>query len=489
MSPGSEALLAFDVGSTSTRVAAIGLDGSFLRTAARPTPIERPRSGWEQLDPGRVWDLLVELCAELELGEVRIRAVGVSALLSTAFFDAGGVSLAPALLWSDARGREAVEGAGGLLAATTLRIARRPLTGELLGPRLGWLAEHEPAAARCLARVGSLKDALIARLTGALSTDATHASYTGLFDVAAGQWSEKLIEAWGVDPAVLPEVRPATASAGGLADGAAQILGLPEGIAVAVGGPDGTVGALGAGAAQPAVAVDTAGTTDVIVRLVDDPLADPGGATVLNAFALDGLWGIGGPTGVTGGAVDWISRLLGYASVAAAFTALGDEVEAIGPGAGGVCFRTELSGERFPGWSTVAAGAIVSLRPEHGPAHLLRAAREGAAFAVAEGLEVLTAAGAGVEEMIVAGGLARDERALQMRADVCGVPVLASSNPEVTTLGAAMLAGLAGSAFASPAEAVAALAPPLRRIEPDPDSVRRYREARQLWRDAAPLRS
>jgi xylulokinase len=470
-----EALLAIDVGSSSTRVAAIAPTGGVLRGLAAPTPIERPGPGCEEIDVERVWRIVRGLIGDLEVDALRVRAVGVSALLGTVFFDESGEPLRPALSWSDTRAREwAAEGSSALVH----RVSRRRATGELLGARLAWLRAAEPALAARVARVASIKDAIVARLGGRVVTDPTHASYTGLYDVVAREWSEELCAATGVEAELLPPVLGPGEPVGVLEPRWAEELGLRAEAVVAVGAPDGTAGVFGTGAVRAGQAVDIAGTTDVLMRLVDEPVADEAAATVLNDYPVPGLWALGGPTGMTGGAVEWVARLAGFEDLASALDELGDETERIGPGAGGVRFRTELSGARFPTWDAGASGEIVGLRPDHGPAHLLRAAREGAAFTVAEGLDAVGDLGAPVERLTVAGGLARDPSALQLRADVCGVPVDACSDPQVTTLGTAMLAGLASGTFESPEAAAGSLAPATVTYDPDPEAGAAYRDAR-----------
>jgi sugar (pentulose or hexulose) kinase len=155
-------------------------------------------------------------------------------------------------------------------------------------------------------------------------------------------------------------------------------------------------------------------------------------------------------------------------------------VEGIGAGADGVTFRTELTGSRFPRWDAGAAGEISGLRPAHGPAHLLRAAREGAAFTVAEGLDTLRDLAGPIDRLTVAGGLARDPAALQMRADICGVPVDGCLDPQVTTLGTAMLAGAAAGVYGSIEEAIGSLAPSVAEFLPRCAMNDEYRALRRL---------
>jgi sugar (pentulose or hexulose) kinase len=229
------------------------------------------------------------------------------------------------------------------------------------------------------------------------------------------------------------------------------------------------------------VTVDVAGTTDVLLHTTARPVADEARRSVLNAYLLAGLWTVGGPTGMTGGAVAWLSTLLGYESVERAYAELGDAAAALEPGAGGVTFRPALTGERFPTWSSGSTGAVSGLRPSHTAAHLLRAAEEGAAFTVRRGLEVLAELGVEAGAVRVSGGSSRRTEAMQLRADVWRRPVIGVSGHESTTMGAAIAAAACGGVHASVGEAVEAMVALDGAIEPRAGVADAYDEAYARW--------
>ncbi|MBS1678990.1 MAG: hypothetical protein JST08_16555 [Actinobacteria bacterium] len=478
-------VLAIDVGSSRTRVTLLDREGRALRHEAAPTPVECPAPGRSELRLDRLWGVLRAAVRALEPGESAVAAIGVTGLMSTAFLDSEGSAVGSAMLWNDDRAAP-FAAAGEDLARLTARTARRPPNGEMWGPRLAWLGLNEPRRRAAVARLGTVKDAVVAQLTGRVVTDPTSASYSGLFEVAAGSWSAAAAAAWEVGEELLPPVLAAAGLAGELAPAAATELGLAPGIPVCAGAPDGSVGALAAGGVGAGRTVDIAGTSDVINHLLDRPSSAEAGPTVLNAFVAPGLWGLGGPTGMTGGALDWTARLLGYRSVAAALAVLGPEIDRIGPGAGGVSFRPHLSGSRFPEWRSAAAGSIAGLRPEHGAAHLLAAALEGAAFTVAAGLEAIRDRGETVRELRVGGGLAGEGRSLRLRATAAGVPVRASLEPEMSTLGAGLLAAVGAGLFDDLPAAVAAFAPEAVVVEPDEAAAPALAAAFDRWRELGP---
>ena len=356
---------------------------------------------------------------------------------------------------------------------------------ELLAPRLLWMRRHRPEVHERIARVASIKDFVVERLTGIASTDQTHASYCGLFDIANRTWSSELAQLCGCDEGMLPRVGRSVDQAGPLIATAADRLGIALGVPVAVGAPDGTAGAIGAGAVRPGVSVDVAGTTDVLLHCIAEPLHDPDEATIVNAHAAPGLWTIGGPTGYTGGAVAWSVGLLQFNSPQDAAAALVQALENIPPGCDGLMFHTALTGSRFPDWDPLERGSLSGIEPRHGNSHILRAAQEGAAFTVANALDAIRNCGAQVERITVVGGLAADDGAVQLRADALGIPVSTLMTEEASSVGAAMFAGVSAGLFPDLISAAERFVRLHKQFQPRPDVMLLLERARQRWSAAS----
>jgi xylulokinase len=136
------------------------------------------------------------------------------------------------------------------------------------------------------------------------------------------------------------------------------------------------------------------------------------------------------------------------------------------PGAGNLLFLPYLSGERTPRFDPDARGAWVGLGLGHERGHLLRAALEGVAFALREGLEALEATGIRAPELRLAGGGASEESWRQLLADVLGRPLRLlpdSAAASASARGAAILAGLASGIYETPEDI---LAPELQQTMP-----------------------
>jgi sugar (pentulose or hexulose) kinase len=475
----TSAVLALDVGSSAIRAAVVDESGA-VRAEHRT---ERPDAGAGlTFDAEMLWKQLTETVAAVTGGYGRdIRGIGIAGHIGTVLTDLSLAPVGPAHGWADSAGLAELRERLGARAARLLRDSGRPtITGGALAA-LVHLRTADPAAYARVAYALHPKDFLVARLTGVVATDHTSAAYFGASAVRDRDWSAEAIEAAGVRPELFPPQRSATAIIGNTTAAVTRLLGLPRAVPVVGGGPDGTVGAtLVAGTRTDAVA-DVAGTTDVLVRVIDLPADPPAGAT-LNPYTVAGLWTIGGATGMTGGAASWWAHLLGHTGPAAAIERLGTQMDRIGPGAGGVLADPNLSGSRFPRWQPATRGTLAGLHAEHGPAHVFLAVLEAVAYGVREGIDTLTGDDPALS-IVLAGGTARSERLARLRADVLGREVAVCTEPDVSLKGAALLA-LTGTGSATLDEQARLLRGPLHTYEPDPSRSARYDELYRGWRAA-----
>ncbi len=114
---------------------------------------------------------------------------------------------------------------------------------------------------------------------------------------------------------------------------------------------------------------------------------------------------------------------------------------------------------------------------------MARAAFEGVAFALKDGLSALEQTGIEAETLRLAGGGTLQSSWRQLLADVLGRPLYAVSVPSASAKGAALLAGLAGGVFKSVTE-TAALSPEPELVatpNPQPQLESAFRRFRALY--------
>jgi xylulokinase len=472
-------VLGLDVGSQSIKGCLLAPGGGVVAVARHGCAMRHPASGWAEQDPA-AWrvglaGVVRELLARSGVAPAEVGCLGLACQVDGVVpVDPALRPLRDAVIWLDRRATaEAAALAGRVGERELFEITGLNCDASHTAPKIMWLREHEPAtyrSTRWLLPVGSY---LVGWLTGAVVVDPANASSTLVYDVAKGAWSEFLLEAAGIDPALLPEIRPATERAGGLTAEAAEQLGLPPGCAVVVGTGDDHSAALAAGLLRPGLVVDVTGTAEPVGAVAGELMLDEQRLVETHAHAVPGTLLVENPGFVSGGSTLWLAEsVLRCRQVDV--LALAGQAPA---GADGVLFLPALSGATAPRWNDRMRGAFAGLAMNHGDTHLARAVLEGCAYALRDIVDRLAALGLARDEVRVVGGGARSPLWLQIKADVLNRPVRPVLAEEPTAVGAAMLAGVASGMFADLDDAVArtvAVAP--EPVSPDPLRAQRYAE-------------
>lgn len=497
-------LLGIDVGTSATKVVIIDENGRTLVSASSAYEVDRPRDGWTEQPPERWWAAVVGgVCSALAAGNIdpgAISGVGLSGQMHGSVFldraaidqaaSRGAHAIRPALLWNDQRtARECaeLEKAVGGGEAIVRAVGNRALTGFTL-PKLLWLEKHEPANYARIAALALPKDFIRLQLTGTLGTDVGDASGMLLIDPDRRTWHTAVCKAVGVDPAILPPLTESACVVGTVTPWAASQTGLKPGTPVVAGTGDNHAGAIGAGVAEPGMAVATLGTSGVIYVHSPQPRRDLGAATppgrVMTMCAADGAaaapghWSITGCTLSAAGSVQWARDVF---APEVPYATLYAEAAAVPRGCEGLVFLPYLSGERCPHPDPLARGAWIGLRAHHTRGHLIRAVMEGVTFTMAQMLEVIRALPVEVASVRLGGGGNKSALWRQMQADVYELPCATVNNDEGPAFGAALLAGVSVGAWRSVREACRATVHDVEIHEPDARASAQYRQVRTVF--------
>ncbi|MFG0326784.1 MAG: xylulokinase [Phycisphaerales bacterium JB037] len=470
------ALLGIDVGTSSSKALVCDDAGSVVGVGSATHPIAMPRPGWTEQHPRDWWRSAVRAARlALEAAESRgvpandLRAIGLSGqmhgmvLLNADTIARGGRdadALRPAILWNDQRTADQcaqIESVLGGRPATVAQTGNAALAGFTL-PKLLWMRAHEPAVLDGAAALLLPKDFVGFCLTGRLATDVGDASGTLLFDVDARAWNPRVIEAFGIDPAILPAAYESCAPVGEVTDHAAAELGVPAGVPVVAGSGDNMAGAIGAGITEPGSVLVTLGTSGVVYAHADAPHRDlpadparPAGrlhtmcAATGTAHA-PGAWCVTGCLLSAAGALEWARTKVWPNSP---IDDLMREAADAPLGCEGLKFLPHLTGERCPHPDPGARGGWVGLTARHDRGSMVRAILEGVALNLATILDLHRAAGISVAAVRIGGGGARSELWRQIVADTLAEPIVSLEAEEGPAHGAALLAGVGAGLFAS----------------------------------------
>jgi sugar (pentulose or hexulose) kinase len=147
-----------------------------------------------------------------------------------------------------------------------------------------------------------------------------------------------------------------------------------------------------------------------------------------------------------------------------------DLLNAVPPGSQGLVLQPYWSpGLRFPG--PEARGAIIGFGDVHTRAHIYRAILEGLAYSLQEGKDrTEKRSGVKITDLRVAGGGSQSDAAMQLTADVFGMPATRPHVYEASGLGAAIDAAVGAKVHADFKTAVKEMTHLGRSFDPHPET-------------------
>jgi xylulokinase len=449
-------ILAHDVGTTGDKATLFDEDGALVCSAFVPYETLSPSAGWAEQRPQDWWKAFCEATRKLlrdsRVAPAEIAGVTFSGqMMAAVAVDAHGDPIRNAIIWADQRAVRQVE-----------RVAQRvdprdvyALTGHRLSSsytaaKILWLKDNEPESYASAHVFLQAKDFLVARLTGAFVTDRSDASGTNLLDLVGGVWSERLIEAFEIDPGKLPQLHDSTDVVGEVREDVAEETGLRAGTPVVVGGGDGSCAGVGAGVIRPGTAYNVIGTSSWIALATTEPILDPEMRTFNWAHLVPGMFSPCGTMQAAGGSFQFARDLLARDEQVVAdrlgispYELMNEELLRSPPGARGLIFLPYLLGERSPRWNPDARGAFLGLTNRHAQPDLLRAVVEGITLNLRVILEAFLQQGAAIDSLRVIGGGARSPVWNQIMADCFGMTVQRLTLlEEATSMGAGVAGGV-----------------------------------------------
>jgi L-ribulokinase len=332
------------------------------------------------------------------------------------------------------------------------------------------LLEEDPDVYRLTNRWIEAADWIIWQLTGTETRNACTAGYKGIFQ--DGRYpSREYLAALNPGFATFAEeklahpVLPLGSRAGSLTARAAAWTGLPEGIAVAVGNVDAHVTPPAASALAPGQMTIIMGTSNCHVMNCDVLAEVPGMCGAVDGGIVAGLWGYeAGQTGV-GDIFAWLAdnavppeyhdetRRRGVSI----HELLSAQAASQQPGAHGLVALDWLNGNRSVLVDHHLSGAFVGLTLATRAPDMYRALLEATAFGTRVIIEAFEGNGLSVKELVIAGGLMRNELLMQIYADVTQRTLHLVKSAQAPALGSAIHAAVAAGAYPGVPAAAAAM--------------------------------
>jgi glycerol kinase len=462
-------ILILDLGTTGIRACVMDESGSMVASAYRKVTQFYPQPGWVEQDANEHWELTRQVMAEVAgfSGWDGIQAIGITNQRETVIaWDAEtSQPIHPAIVWQCRRTAQACEslkhqGKDALLLEKTGLVVDPYFSATKIAWLMDNAADFWPLVQQARLRVGTVDSWILWQLSGgqAFKTDWTNASRTQLMNIHTRQWDNDLLCLFGIPKTVLPEIAPVIHHFGN------TIPELTGGkmIPIQAMAGDQQAALFGQRCWQPDMVKCTFGTGAFLVKNIGLKKPAHSSQGLLTTLAVDGagepVYALEGSVFMAGGAIEWLMNQLGLCDSAQ----VADELASSVPDSQGVVFVPALTGLGAPYWDSQATGTLMGLTRGSHKAHFIRAAYEAIAF---QTYDILSAMGPITGTLLVDGGVTQSSCLMQCLADILGIPVVRSVDPELTARGIGYLAGL-GAGIWPDAEAIPATTSSLEAFTP-----------------------
>ncbi|MBK5196071.1 MAG: carbohydrate kinase [Proteiniphilum sp.] len=485
-------LLGYDIGSSSVKAAIV--DAETGRTVASDffpkieMPMHAERAGWAEQDPEMWWtNLKLANASVLEQSEVDpqdIKAIGISwQMHGLVLVDGDQQVIRPSIIWCDSRAVPYGEKAFQTIGEEKVLSHLLNSPGNFTASKLAWVKENEPATYVRIDKIMLPGDYIAMKLTGEISVTVEGLSEGMFWDFKENRLSQEILDYFGFDKELIPEVTPIFGIQGSVSASVAQELGLHPGTPVSYRAGDQPNNAVSLNVFNPGEIASTAGTSGVVYGVLDEVKYDP--LSRVNIFAhvnhqpdqtrLGVLLCING-TGILNSWIrkNMVSEKLSYndMNLLAAQSPIGAKGLTVIPFGNGA--------ERVLENRNVESSFHGINFNIHSLSDIIRAAQEGIVFSFQYGMEVMQEIGMDIR--VIRAGNANMFLSPLFRETLASVSgALIELYDTDGAAGAAKAAGLGAGIYASSEEAFSSLKK-ITTVEPDDKNSGQYQEAYQRWK-------
>lgn len=437
----SDTILAIDQGTTNSKAILIDQQGKIVALGSAPLDIVYPKPGWVEQSAHDIWNSVIsaiEQCLQ-NAPDARIAAIGLSNQRESviAWNRNTGKALCPAITWQCRRTSTTTEQlrADGNNDWVLLKTGL-PLDPLFPASKIRWLMDHCGDQNPC---IGTVDSWLIWNLSNrqCFATDRSNAARTQLMNLDTGEWDSQLCTLFGVDASVLPAIRDSKHQFAVTKN----LTTLPDNIPITSAIGDSHAALFGHAAFSTGEAKATFGTGSSVMMVSADFCVPKDGMTTTVAWSIDGkmTYALEGNILVSASLFPWAATLLGFEGNVDQLMKLATTVNH----SDRVTLVPALVGLGAPHWNPTARGLITGLNFSTTPAHIAHAAALSLplqAVDVFSAMYLQTPVTNG--NIYVDGGPTKNRFLMQKLADLLDQPIHISKDPELSALGAGMLAGL-----------------------------------------------
>jgi len=481
-------LLGIDIGTSSIKVSVVEASTSQCIASAQfpetESAITSLKKGWAEQSPEMWWDHIQQAILKLnntqKFASTDISAIGISYQMhGLVLVDQNKQVLRDSIIWCDSRSVSIGDTAFNAIGTEKCLSHLLNSPGNFTASKLAWVKQNEPAIYDKIAHVMLPGDFVSMKFTGHITTSISSLSEGIFWDFKNNELSKDILNYYGFDQSVLPNIQPVFSNHGELLPDVAAKLNLKPGIPITYKAGDQPNNALSLNVLEPGEVAATAGTSGVIYGVTDKITYDP--QSRVNTFAhvnhTDQLNRLGVLLCINGTGIlnSWVKKMVGAGND---YPQMNQAASQIQPGSDGLQIMPFGNGaERIFNNKMIGAQFVNIDFNKHSEAHIFRAAQEGIAFTFRYGLDIMR--GNGMNPSIIRAGYSN-----MFLSDVFTDAFVNATNVPVAlyhtdgSVGAAIGAGIGSGTYKNAAEAFSNFKP-IKVVEPSNAKV--YNELYLDW--------
>ena len=486
----AEFLMGIDGGTECVKVGIYDLDGKTIGTSKCDYKTYHQHPGWAEQK--------VEEWRECLLKAVRdaVKAAGVkggdicgishdATCCTVVWMDENDEPLRDAIIWMDVRASEEAKFIGSIDHPARRYNGWGNVSPEWFPCKNLWVKKHQPEIYRKSKIIAEYTDFLTHELTGIWTLGISTVTIRAYYDNRNGGWQKDFYEAIGLGDIFdrLPEkVLRLGEPVGGLCREFAKATGLEEGTPVAQGAVDATSASIGCNAFTSGRIFMAAGSSTWVQVNIDKEFNTGGLFGSYPDLVVDNFTVEGGQVS-TGSVLKWFKTNFINCNIEeearkkdmSVYEYMDAEAEKLPVGSEGVVIVEHWQGNRTPFTDPDSRGIIRGLSLKHAPVHIYRAIMEAVAYDVEASLRIIKDNDFNIKEIIGVGGHMNSRIWAQIYADVTGLPIKKTANPEATVFGSAIIAGVGAKKFRNMIEAADRMVQFGEAVKPDMGNHEKYK--------------
>lgn len=508
-------ILTLDIGTTNLKAFLFNKSGEIFAQAKRRPKYILDISGKVEQDPKEIWEMSKEVLEEV-IDSNNLKASDIDSIAITTqrasfciWDKKTGELYTNIITWQDKRAAAYAEKMSDVFLLKMVRgitkviskFSKNPkmITASMLrfnsdyaSARTGFFLKENPKIKELIKKPnttiawGTIDSWILWNLTeGKIhATDYSNASATGLLDPFIVDWNAIVMKIFDIPKSILPEIKDTRGDFG-----TTKLFGGDEiPIKAIIADQQASLFGLFAGSLEIGSVKVTNGTgTFVDIYTGDQPFASKRKLYPLVAWGTKNQEGTPKANYILEGLSHNCGNLIDFLQGSLGFVEKPEDTEqmafSVADSKSNLFFVPSLtSGLSFPWWDNSAKGAVFGISLNTKKEHIVRAVLEAICYRIKDILEGMIAdTKLPIKKIKADGGVSNNKFVLQFLADILGIEVEHTGNPETTALGAAFMAGLATGFWQSEADLNK-----IRKIDKvyQPQITEQERTAKyELWKD------